>query len=241
MPKVLVIGTDTPKPEQDNIGKAIARELISDNCRAAMLEGWDVDTPSRTSFNVMNLAHMAEMEWGNYHSVVYSAGLCMPNWIWKQKDRHIFDQVDVTLTGALVCLSRFIDKNLDHQQENKFSVRRFVIIGSAAAETPHRGQAPYNAAKAGLRAGVATVAREVHTMGFRVFLLEPGAVSGTPYSDTVALGAKMMGLDSRAGAVRGTFGRNLKTGEVAHMVRAILHGSYDWLAGRPIPYSGGPQ
>lgn len=50
-----------------------------------------------------------------------------------------------------------------------------------------------------------------------------------------------MGLDDRAGATRGTFGKNLRPAEVAHLIADLVNGRYDRLAGAPIPFGGGPQ
>jgi NAD(P)-dependent dehydrogenase (short-subunit alcohol dehydrogenase family) len=232
--KAIVLGAHPP----GNIGAAAAGLLE--------ILGWRVDAPTIEELDVTSFTDVEAYDW-NADAIVYCPGLCDPDWIWDQDFKSIQRQIDVTLTGAIATTAEFIRSNLGNVEAIALGrLARVVIIGSAAAETPHRGQVPYNAAKAGLRLAVSTLAREVHRHGFRIFLVEPGAVGDTPYARNAQEGARRMFPESspeffRGLAERGTFGRNLKAQEVGAFVAELLDGRHDWLAGRPIPYSGGPQ
>lgn len=220
-----------------NVGDAICSEIEERH------PVWQVDAPTQERLDVQNHLLMQRQDWrGN--ALVYCPGLCEPDWLHEQSHDQIIDQIDVTLTGALCAASLFLRENMDEMQSAAIQKRkRVVFIGSRAAETPHRCQAPYNAAKAGLRMAVSTLAREYHSEGFRFFLVEPGAISGTPYSERVReAGVRIFGPERTVEMVeRGTFDRNVERGEVADLVVTLLSGRYDWLAGAPIPFSGGPQ
>jgi NAD(P)-dependent dehydrogenase (short-subunit alcohol dehydrogenase family) len=228
MSKAIVIGAHPTH----NVGGRTAAVLRRD--------GWVVDTPGVDVLDVIKPSWVEDYNL-RADALVYSAGFCSPEWIWQMPVDSLYDQVTVNLTGCLHVVSRYINLMFTESADPLGGYKRVVIVGSRAAETPHRGQVPYNAAKAGLRAAVATMAREVHQHGFRVFLIEPGAIDGTDYGPRVEAGARSMGLHDRAGATRGTFGHNLHPGEVAHMIAQILTGRYDRLAGAPIPFGGGPQ
>lgn len=228
MAKVIIIGAH---PEH-NVGGTVATFLQAD--------GWEVDTPTTRDLDVTKPSWVDQYDF-RADALVYSAGYCEPDWFWRMPVESIWDQVTVNLTGCLHVVSNYLHAMFTEPANPVLAYKRVVIVGSRAAETPHRGQVPYNAAKAGLRAAVATLAREVHPRGFRVFLVEPGAIDGTDYGARVADGARAMGLEDRAGAVRGTFGRNLDPREVAQLIRQLVAGRLDRLAGAPIPFGGGPQ
>lgn len=214
-----------------NVGGQIADGLKQD--------GWEVVRPLVDRLDVTRPKEVEAFDF-EADALVYSAGHVWPHWIEHQTGKSIHLQVDVNLTGAIHCLSRFAAAGPGGVTGR---YRRVVIIGSAAAFTPHRGQVAYNAAKAGLRAVVTTAARELHGRGFRVFLIEPGAISGTHYADNAQEGARRMfpGHDVSGLAERGTFGANLVPADIARLAVPILNGQFDRLAGYPIPYSGGPQ
>lgn len=224
----IVIGSH---PEY-NIGGQIAAGLDR--------RGWKVETPTPAELDVTSALAVEDHDW-LADALVYSAGYCEPDWIWNQHHEQIYHQVNVSMTAGLHVVARYAEHMFTEPANPVIGYKRIILMGSRAAETPHRGQVPYNAAKAGLRAAVSTLARELHPHGFRVFLIEPGAVDGTDYGPRVAEGARRMGLEDRAGATRGTFGQNLKPREVADLAVEILSGSFDRLAGAPIPYGGGPQ
>jgi NAD(P)-dependent dehydrogenase (short-subunit alcohol dehydrogenase family) len=235
--RAIVIGANEAPT---NIGGMIAYGIERMSQDAARTT-WTVDAPDEMDLDATSHTDIKGYDW-KADALVYSAGFCEPNWIWESSFTSIQRQVEVNLTGALQVVSRFVRDNLDDTEGRETYRRRIILIGSRAAETPHRGQSPYNAAKAGLRAVVGTLAREIHPHGFRIFLIEPGAVDGTAYGPRVAEGARRMGLDDRAGAVRGTFGRNIDPSEVAQLAAEIVvRGTFDWMAGAPIPYGGGPQ
>ena len=224
-----------------NVGDAICSELEERQ------QSWVVSDPTQEELDVTNRQQMVDYDW-TANSLVYCPGYCDPDWLHEQTWGDIEAQVGVTLTGALQATRLFISDNFAEMKARETPDqtrlrKRVVIIGSRAAETPHRCQAPYNAAKAGLRMMVSTLAREYHAVGFRFFLIEPGAISGTPYSERVRDAAeRIFGPESAVEmGERGTFGRNIEPGEVADLVATILSGRYDWLAGAPIPFSGGPQ
>lgn len=225
MRKAIVLGAHPAS----NIGGHIAESLG--------LDGWDVWTPTMDELNVRSSRDVEKLNRIS-DALVYAPGYCRPDWIWDQTFKTIQQQIDTTLTGALAAVAAFSRAN-----RNRGRISRVLIIGSAAAVTPHRGQVAYNAAKAGLRIAVETLARELHDKGVLIFLLEPGAVSGTPYSEAAQLGARRMfpGQDVTHLAARGTFGRNLTPEDIAPFAARIVSGEFDWLAGHPIPYSGGPQ
>lgn len=229
--RVIVLGAHP----RGNVGDAICSEMEERH------EHWNVEDPSQDILDVTRPDLMAAYDW-QANALVYCPGLCLPDYLHDQTWAQIKSQIDVTLTGALHASSLFVKANLDEMTDPSIR-KRIVIIGSRAAETPHRCQAPYNAAKAGLRMMVETLSREYHPMGFRFFLVEPGAISGTPYSDRVReAAARIFGRESSAKmGDRGTFGRNVEPFEVADLVTTIVSGRYDWLAGAPIPFSGGPQ
>lgn len=233
--KAIIIGSHPAT----NVGGWTRRLL-----QTTRLGGWDVKAPDIGEFDVRRPGAFGDLNW-KADALIYAAGFCEPDWIWEARPRDLRDQIAVNLTGAIEAVHWFVASNYDEEPWPDHlppMYRRIVLVGSAAAETPHRGQVAYNAAKAGLRAVVSTLAREIHDKGFRIFLVEPGAIDGTAYGKRVAEGAQRMGLDDRAGATRGTFGRNLDPEEVADFIASILlSGAYDRLAGRPIPYSGGPQ
>lgn len=224
-----------------NVGDAICSELEERQ------QSWVVSDPDQVKLDVQDQEKMEQYDW-TANSLVYCPGLCEPEWLHEQTWESVQSQVQITLTGALQATRMFIRDNFAEMKARETPDqtrlrKRVVIVGSRAAETPHRCQAPYNAAKAGLRMMVSTLAREYHPVGFRFFLIEPGAISGTPYSDRVReAGVRIFGPENAVRMVeRGTFGRNIEPGEVADLVATILSGRYDWLAGAPIPFSGGPQ
>jgi NAD(P)-dependent dehydrogenase (short-subunit alcohol dehydrogenase family) len=216
-----------------NIGGETARLLIN--------EGWQVRMPSEDDLDITYVEEVNLYDW-NADALVISAGHCEPDWFWRMDPQSVQNQIDINLSGPLRCVQAYLEAMFTVQANPVLTYKRVVIVGSRAAETPHRGQVPYNASKAGLRAAVSTLAREVHSHGFRVFLIEPGAVDGTNYGRRVEEGAERMGLSDRAGAVRGTFGKNLAPLEVARFIVMLLRpGGPDRLAGAPIPFGGGPQ
>lgn len=215
---------------------------------AAALErsGVLVGKPREDELDVTD--HEAVGEWDmNADALVYAPGWCHPDWFQNQSMGDIKRQVDVTLTGAMYVMQKFVSDSLGSGELEGYGGFRcgnknIVVIGSTAAETPHRGQAAYNAAKAGLRPLIATLARELHGVGFRFFLLEPGKVQGTPYQDQMAAASERMGLDPTATAKRGTLGFDCTPQEVGNFAsELVLRDELQWMAGRPIPFSGGPQ
>jgi short-subunit dehydrogenase len=142
--RAIVIGANEAPT---NIGGMIAYGIERMSQDAARTT-WTVDAPDEMDLDATSHTDIKGYDW-KADALVYSAGFCEPNWIWESSFTSIQRQVEVNLTGALQVVSRFVRDNLDDTEGRETYRRRIILIGSRAAETPHRGQSPYNAAKAG--------------------------------------------------------------------------------------------
>lgn len=226
----LVVGSD----EQENIGAGIAG-LLRSSGDFITVEERDIDT-----LDLGNSTDVRNYPWSNHDTVVFANGQTNLAWIEDQTYSAIESVLVNKLMGTIFGVREFVKRTIN------FPVtKNIVMIGSMAAGSVLNGSSVYCAACAGLQHFARCVAWELAPKGYRVFLLNPSNVEGTPMTEATIEGLmEYRGLDREQaeeywGAVR-ALPRWLKAGEIATIAHwLVTTPEAEWLSGVPLNLGGG--
>jgi NAD(P)-dependent dehydrogenase (short-subunit alcohol dehydrogenase family) len=220
--------------DENNIGEAIANHMLEDQSFQI------VDRFNKQTLNLLIRQDRFSCRWQDYDTVVFANGNTNLNWIEDQDDDMISRVVNDKLTATILGVRRFVLETLDMPW-----IKNIVLIGSMAHRSVLNGSAPYCAACAGLAHFARCIAWELAPKGYKVFILNPSNVEGTPMTEATIQGLmNYRDLDREQaeeywGAVR-ALPRWLQTENIAGIVRDLVtNPNYEWLSGVPLDLGGG--
>jgi NAD(P)-dependent dehydrogenase (short-subunit alcohol dehydrogenase family) len=225
-----------------NIGEAIVNRLYS--------EGWHVlgDDCLNPSLGLYVSPTVEQFEEADADALVITLGRTYNESFDSLDPNTITHALDANLTLPLEAARRYVEANKDstrwHWEENP---RRIIFIGSYGYEHPFTNGTLYCAAKAGLDAAARALGWELTDKGYRVHIVHPYHVQGTPMWGQVEQAvAERYGIDSED--AHEYTRRDLKmpdllvASEVAEVVHALLTvPALQWTSGTGIKLYGGTR
>lgn len=266
MNKAIVLGA---RRGSGNIGNAIVEALvgqrwdvIADDCRVG--DGTrppggnlpDDETAERHGYAPTDKGRYSRFEvpsfdWFKRHdadALVVTLGSTYKDPFW-EVEQHVMDRVlRASLLMPLEAARRYVQSGGERQDWQAPPGERYIIfIGSYAWRHPFTNGTAYCAAKAGLDAAASTLGWELTDKGYRVHVVHPHHVPGTPMWQEVERGVMESKGWTREQAMEYA-ARDLKMpdhltpGEVADVVRILLEEpSMSWLSGTRIELNGGTR
>lgn len=235
----LVVGCRT-----GNIGEQIADELGERGfarIHARDIDPTDGSWTSKVPFDLNDDESLySVIQPGAYDTLVLANGVTNLDWIEDQPLDKIEAVVANKLTGSIKAVSTFAAANCERPY-----IKHIVLIGSMAYRSVLNASAPYCAACAGLVHFGRCVAWELAPKGFRVFIVNPSNVEGTPMTeDTIAGVQRYRGISREQaeeywGAVR-ALPEWLTRDDIAGLVGDLVtDDKFRWLSGVPLDLGGG--
>ncbi len=132
--------------------------------------------------------------------------------------------IDVNVTGALICVQRFIDLLV------KASAPKVVLVGSIQGLVPTLGTGAYGVSKAALGGLTRQLAAELASIGVTVNMLSPGPITAHEPTDRSAV---------KAGREPTPMGRVGSPAEVGRAVACMMQDAFSYMTGAVIPLDGG--
>lgn len=237
--RALVVGCRT-----GNIGEQIADELSERGfarVHARDIAPTDGTWTSKVPFDLNDDADLySVITPGAYDTIVLANGMTNLDWVEDQPLDKIEDVIENKLTGSIKAVSTFAAANYEQPY-----IKHIVLIGSMAYRSVLNASAPYCAACAGLVHFGRCVAWELAPKGFRVFIVNPSNVEGTPMTEETIKGIERYRDISRAqaeeywAAVR-ALPEWLTREDIASLVGDLVtDDKFRWLAGVPLDLGGG--
>lgn len=235
----LVVGV-----REGNIGEAIADELSETGFGRVHTR----DIVSRrsdgrdTPLNLNDQRTLNSTRFDRYDTLVLANGMTNLAWLEDQNlnDDRIEAVISNKLTASVKAVSEFAKQTIDSPE-----IKHIVLIGSMAHRSVLNASAPYCAACAGLMHFARCAAWELAPKGFRVFIVNPSNVEGTPMTEETIKGIESYrGVDRKQaeeywGAVR-ALPEWLKREDIAVLVRRLVTDpEMRWLAGSALDLGGG--
>lgn len=226
--QAMVVGVD-----EGNIGMAIADRLAT---------SYDVRA---YDFQTLNAAHLEEE--GNkvgledMDALVLCNGYTHLDWIEDQPGLAISRAVYHNLTASILATQAFV-----RSTKQQPWLKCIVYVGSMAYKSVLNASGPYCAAKAGLAQFARCMAWELAPKGYRVFIVHPSNTEGTPMTEkTIAGIQRYRGISYEEaeqywGAVK-AMPEWLQPRDIASVVKWLLDGEADWLAGAQLDLGGGQR
>jgi NAD(P)-dependent dehydrogenase (short-subunit alcohol dehydrogenase family) len=215
-----------------NIGDAIAQRLeamamdvYAEDC-AAVTGGYGI--PILTA---------------NTEALVVTLGATEVKPFWEIQDTEIQNIINACLTLPLLAAREFVRARDERGG-------RIILTGSYAWRHPFSGGAAYCAAKAGLDMAGRTLGWELTGMGYRVFVIHPYHVEGTPMWERVQAGVmatKGMSREQADAYARRELlmDRPLSPNDIAKLVAKLCQADDDdplmWMSGSHFELFGGTR
>jgi NAD(P)-dependent dehydrogenase (short-subunit alcohol dehydrogenase family) len=228
---------------EGNIGEQIADELSErgfGRVHARDINPTDGTWMSKTSLDLTNDAHVENVSWYKYDTLVLANGATNLDWIENQSLERIDTVIASKLTASIRAVSHFAAQTLEIKH-----IKHIVLIGSMAHKGVLNASAPYCAACAGLNHFARCAAWELAPKGFRVFIVNPSNVEGTPMTEETIAGVQRYRGITRAqaeeywSAVR-ALPEWLTREDIAGLVGDLVtDDKFRWLAGVPLDLGGG--
>lgn len=268
MRKAVVLGA---RAGSGNIGAAIAAELSlnewavsSDDCLRGSTERpkgaaqFGADDPREhgyeEGYSFYDAPSFDQFERWDADALVITLGATYKEHFTEVKEHEFTRVLRGCLELPLRCALRYVqavDKlRGEHESEtppDKCRLRRIVFLGSYAHRHPFTNGTAYCAAKAGLDMAARTLGWELTDRGYRVFIVHPYHIPGTPMWAEVEKGVmESKGWtkeEADAYAHRDLKMPDLCTPrEVAEVVADLLDGgATDWLSGTALELNGGTR
>jgi NAD(P)-dependent dehydrogenase (short-subunit alcohol dehydrogenase family) len=226
-----------------NIGEQIADELRNrgfGQVHARDIAPTDGTWSSKLPFDLSNTKQLQETCFFPYDTLILANGMTNLDWIENQPLEKIDAVITSKLTASIKGVSEFARQTWD-----KECIKHIVLIGSMAHKSVLNASAPYCAACAGLNHFAHCVAWELAPKGFRVFIVNPSNVEGTPMTEETIAGVQRYRGITRAqaeeywGAVR-ALPEWLTRDDIAGLVGDLVtDDKFRWLAGTPLDLGGG--
>lgn len=195
-----------------------------------------------------------QFERGNYDACVITLGTTYKDHFADVSEDNLKRVLRGCLELPLIAARRYVEASQrvdeedgDEARDVKFDPRYIVFIGSYAHDHPFTNGTAYCAAKAGLDMAARTLGWELTDRGFRIFIVHPWHVKGTPMWAEVEKGV----MESKgwtkeqadAYADRDLkMPLNLHASEVADVVCALLNDpALGWLSGSAVELRGGTR
>lgn len=236
--KAVVIGC-----RSGNIGEQIATELNERGfarVHARDLRPDGKDWTGRTPLDLMDDAHIENFSWYKYDTLILANGMTNLDWIEDQSLDKIGQVISNKLTASIRAVSHFAAQTLEEPV-----IKNIVLVGSMAHKSVLNASAPYCAACAGLNHFARCAAWELAPKGFRVFIVNPSNVEGTPMTEeTIAGVQRYRGITREQAeeywsAVR-AIPEWLTREDIAGLVGDLVtDDKFRWLSGVPLDLGGG--
>jgi NAD(P)-dependent dehydrogenase (short-subunit alcohol dehydrogenase family) len=219
---------------EGNIGEAIYDELS--DVGFAHVHSRDLSD----GFDLWRREDRRQINWGQYDTLILANGQTNLDWIEDQPEWAIQGVIDNKLTASILAIKDFARYNMENP-----IVKHIVIIGSMAHRSVLNASAPYCAACAGLNHFARCAAWELAPKGFRVFVVNPSNVEGTPMTEETIRGIEHYRKIDRSqaeeywGAVR-AIPEWLTREDISKIVRRLVTDEeMRWLMGVPLDLGGG--
>jgi NAD(P)-dependent dehydrogenase (short-subunit alcohol dehydrogenase family) len=230
----LVIGC-----REGNIGEAIYNELSE--AGFGRVHSRDLNAPA-LAVDIADNTDLRAIPFHKYDTLILANGETNLDWIEDQPLAKIDSVIRNKLTGSIKAVRMFASANMETPH-----IKHIVLIGSMAHRSVLNGSAAYCAACAGLNHFARCVAWELAPKGFRVFIVNPSNVEGTPMTEETIKGLmKYRGLERDQAeeywsAVR-ALPEWLKREDIATIVNDLVcDEAYRWMAGVPLDLGGGTR
>lgn len=225
----MIVGSN----RRENIGARIAAGL-----RSASFKTHEVDKKGDPAFDAAQ--HAQETDFTMFDTLVLANGETYIDWIENQPPQMIYSVLRNKLFASMVASSEFVRQTLSQDH-----LKYIVFIGSMAGSAVLNGSAAYCAACAGLNHYARCLAWELAPKGYRVFILNPSNVEGTPMTEKTIrdlMSYRELSRDEAEeywGAVR-ALPRWLSADEIGEIVASLVTFSeMEWLCGTPLNLGGG--
>lgn len=177
----------------------------------------------------------------SYDTLVCCQGTTHLDWIENQTPADIARQVHDSMMSHMIMVNKFVQNTIDKPYR-----KCIVLIGSMAYRQILNGSSIYCAAKAGLNMFGRCIAWELAPKGYDVYIVHPGNVANSPMAEqTIKELQRYRNMDEESAALYWNTGnpRNtiLTPMEIARLVRVLVSGKYQYLAGNPIDLTGGQR
>jgi 3-oxoacyl-[acyl-carrier protein] reductase len=217
--------------KQHSIGEAIRDTL--EPMPGCKIDSYHGDVRKRDAFTGMDLQP--------YDTLIMCHGLTHLDWFEDLSPSKLDDIFIVNVLSHFKLAQRFVEDTI-HEPYRK----RIIMIGSMAYKAVLNGSAAYCASKAALAHLARCMAWELAPKGFDVFIIHPSNTLGTPMTeDTIQGLMRYRGISREAAEsywndspIRDSI---LTPAEIANLVKFIMLGSSDYLAGTQIDLGGGQR
>lgn len=226
----VVIGSD----RSGNIGSHIANRLMADENFAGVAEH------DERTLDISQEDICRRTRWMYFDTLVLANGETRMEWIENQDPLDVLSVIQNTLTASIMATSQFVRQTIKETH-----LKYIVFVGSMAHRSVLNASSPYCAAKAGLAHFARCMAWELAPKGYRVFIVHPSNVEGTPMTEATISGIMdYRDIDRREAeeywsAVR-ALPRWLLPSEIAEIVHDLVtKPDNEWLAGSQLDLGGG--
>lgn len=228
--QAVILGAD-----EGNIGDAILNRLApSYDVRAYKHEMIDASRLGQA-------AHEGKVQLDDVDSLVLCNGFSHLDWIEEQPDKAIEEALWDNLAASVFATRDFVRYTMGQPW-----LKCIVYVGSMAYKSVLNASGPYCAAKAGLAHFASCMAWELAPKGYRVFIVHPSNTEGTPMTEKTIAGIQRYRGIARPeaeqywGAVK-AMPEWLQPRDIAAVVKWLLDGEADWLAGAQLDLGGGQR
>jgi NAD(P)-dependent dehydrogenase (short-subunit alcohol dehydrogenase family) len=244
--KALVLGA-----REGNIGGAIAERLYrsgwivtGDDCKIPGTVPERYDAPPGSGWHQYEAEGRIAYE--DYDACIITLGVTHMEPFREVSKANIEKVLYGSLVLPLECARRYVQaRDADGIGDPEVTVGTLIFIGSYAYDHPFTHCTSYCTAKAGLNMAVQSLAWELAPIGFRVHIINPHHVQGTPMTDEVRRGMQK-GIHKMTREEAEAYSRKdlrmpdlLKPSDIAEMVVTILENPVmGWTAGQPINMYG---
>jgi NAD(P)-dependent dehydrogenase (short-subunit alcohol dehydrogenase family) len=205
------------------------------------IAGYTVSKPHYPTFDISDPVAVADYDLSDYQHLVLCNGYAQVSDLREQSYAQITKIIFDNLIGSIYMTKKFLQDTSSTE-----GPKRVVTIGSHSAEWPNRWLGPYCAAKAGLNQFVKCMQREWGGQDYYFFCINPGPIVDTNFQNMmVKETSALMKIEPEdvitMVETRSGINKQLTAKEVGSFAAQLACGKFDWLAGNPIPFTGGQR